>query len=49
MANLKGYLEKEFEIKDLDILKYFFGIEVVISKQGIFLSPRKHVLNLLKE
>lgn len=48
MVNPNGYLEKEFKIKDLSTLKYFLKIEVVISKQGIFLSERKYVLNLLK-
>ena len=35
---LKQCLAKEFEIKDLGQLKYFLGIEVVQSKQGIFIS-----------
>ena len=34
----KQCLVKEFEIKDLGKLKYFFGIEVAQSKQGIFIS-----------
>ena len=35
---LKQHLAKEFEIKDLGKLKYFLGIEVARSKQGIFIS-----------
>ena len=35
---LKQCLAKEFEIKDLGKLKYFFGIEVARFKQGIFIS-----------
>ena len=31
-------LIKEFEIKELGKLKYFLGIEVVHSQQGIFIS-----------
>ncbi|KAF5942914.1 hypothetical protein HYC85_020556 [Camellia sinensis] len=46
---LKKYLAKEFEIKDLGSLKYFLGIEVARSKDGIFISQRKYVLDLLKE
>ncbi|XP_057991650.1 uncharacterized mitochondrial protein AtMg00810-like [Hevea brasiliensis] len=35
--------------KDLGLLKYFLGIEVMRSKKGIFLSQRKYVLDLLTE
>lgn len=49
MMNLKTYLAKEFEIKDLGELKYFLGIEVARSRNGIFISQRKYVLDLLKE
>lgn len=46
---LKNYLSSEFDMKDLGGLKYFLGIEVVRSEQGIFLSQRKYVLDLLEE
>jgi hypothetical protein len=46
---LKTYLAKEFEIKDLRNLRYFFGIEVARSNEGIFVSQRKYVLDLLVE
>ncbi|XP_070672530.1 uncharacterized mitochondrial protein AtMg00810-like [Malus domestica] len=36
-------------MNDLGGLKYFLGIKVARSKQGIFLSQRKYVLNLLAE
>ena len=48
MQVLKEYLAKEFEIKDLGCLKYFLGIEVARSKQGIFISQRKYVIDLLQ-
>ena len=49
ITELKRYLSKEFEIKDLGQLKYFLGIEVARSKKGISLSQRKYVLDLLTE
>jgi hypothetical protein len=49
IAHLKENLSKEFEVKDLGHLKYFLGIEVARSPQGIVLSQRKYVLDLLDE
>uniref|UniRef100_A0A2N9I5Z3 Reverse transcriptase Ty1/copia-type domain-containing protein n=1 Tax=Fagus sylvatica TaxID=28930 RepID=A0A2N9I5Z3_FAGSY len=49
IGKLKTYLAKEFEIKDLGTLRYFLGIEVARSKEGIFVSQRKYVLDLLVE
>ncbi|CAL2271851.1 unnamed protein product [Prunus armeniaca] len=46
---LQDYLATEFEMKDLGGLKYFLGIEVARSQQGIFLSQRKYVLDLLTD
>ena len=42
-------LAKEFEIEELGKLKYFLGIEVAYSTQGIFISQQKYVTNLLAE
>ena len=46
---LQSHLSSEFEMKDLDHLKYFLGIEVSRSDKGIFLSQRNYVLDLLQE
>ncbi|RVW18959.1 Retrovirus-related Pol polyprotein from transposon RE1 [Vitis vinifera] len=46
---LQNYLSREFEMKDLGHLKYFLGIEVSRSSEGIFLSQRKYALDLLQE
>jgi len=35
---LRECLSKEFEIKDLGRLRYFLGIEVARSREGIFMS-----------
>ncbi|RDX78800.1 putative mitochondrial protein, partial [Mucuna pruriens] len=46
---LKEKLATQFEMKELGKLKYFLGIDVAYSKQGIFISQKKYVLDLLKE
>ncbi|KAM0055871.1 putative RNA-directed DNA polymerase [Helianthus debilis subsp. tardiflorus] len=44
MQKLKANLFTEFEMKDLGRLKYFLGIEVLRSKQGIFICQKKYDL-----
>jgi hypothetical protein len=49
IQELKTYLGNCFKLKDLGVLKYFLGIEVACSAQGIFLSQRKYALEILEE
>ena len=49
METLRSCLVKEFDIKELGILKYFLSIEVAHSKEGIFISQQKYILDLLTE
>ena len=49
IAALQESLATEFELKDLGHLKYFLGIEVARSSNGISLCQRKYVLDLLAE
>jgi len=46
---LRRKLAAEFDVIDLGKLKYFLGIKVARSTQGIFMSQQKYVLDLLKE
>ena len=43
------FFRGQFHTKDLGMLKYFLGVEVMRSKREIFLSQRKYVLDLLSE
>ncbi|PRQ60568.1 putative RNA-directed DNA polymerase [Rosa chinensis] len=49
VKKLEAHLSSVFEMKDLGGLKYFLGIEVARSKEGISLSQRKYVVDLLIE
>ena len=42
-------MEDEFEIKDLGNLKYFLGMEIARFREGIFVSQRKYIIDLLTE
>ncbi|XP_016206324.1 uncharacterized protein LOC107646670 [Arachis ipaensis] len=46
---IKKALDAEFSIKDLGRLKFFLGIEVACSSEGIALYQRKYTLDLLEE
>ena len=49
IAKLQEQLAMEFKMKNLGGLKYFLGIEIARFKQGIFLSQRKYILDILSE
>ena len=46
ILSLKSFLHSQFHTKDLGMLKYFLGVEVMRSKQGILLSQGRYVLDL---
>ncbi|CAN6704554.1 unnamed protein product [Malus baccata var. baccata] len=47
--SLKLAFQNKFAIKDLGRLKYFQGIELANSQEGLFLNQRKYILDLLKD
>jgi hypothetical protein len=49
VARLISKLQGDFPIKDLGNINYFLGIEVVHTSDGLFLSQRKYILDLLKK
>ncbi|GJX52152.1 putative RNA-directed DNA polymerase [Tanacetum coccineum] len=49
ISKIKVYLNQKFKIKDLGELKFFLGIEVVKTKNGLCLNQRKYCIELLYE
>nr|GFB56477.1 hypothetical protein [Tanacetum cinerariifolium] len=49
IKSLKEGLYAQFEMKDLGNLRYFLGIKVMRSPQGIFICQKKYILDLLVE
>lgn len=49
IAKLKAKLSSCFHMKDLGPLKYFLGIEMARSSEGMFLCQRKYTLDILSE
>ena len=47
IQHLKHFLGRQFEIKDLDPLNYFLGLEVSSSVDGYYLTQDKYTSNLI--
>ncbi|XP_019266000.1 PREDICTED: uncharacterized protein LOC109243508 [Nicotiana attenuata] len=46
---LKTYLHNQFKIKDLEKLHYFLVLEILYKDDGVLVSQRKFITDLLKE
>ncbi|MCO5578474.1 hypothetical protein L7F22_032316 [Adiantum nelumboides] len=49
IMHVKSLLKKEFDMKDLRELRYFLGIEIIHTKEGIWLSQRQYALDMLSK
>ena len=47
ISDLKASLQRTFEMKDLDSLSYFLGLEVISTDDGIYPSQAKYASDLL--
>lgn len=46
---VKSFFKSFFLLKDLDFAKYFLGLELACSSQGIYIAQRKYCLQILEE
>lgn len=49
IESLKMFLKDLFKLEDLGTLKYFLGLEIARSQQGIYLCQRHYTLQLLED
>ncbi|XP_050897679.1 uncharacterized mitochondrial protein AtMg00810-like [Lathyrus oleraceus] len=49
ILQLKQHLSNQFQTKDLGKLRYFLGIEVAQSIDGLMISQRKYAMDILEE
>ena len=47
IEDLKHYLDQVFKIKDLGLVHYFLGIEILQVEKGLLLTQRKFAKELL--
>ena len=49
IQHLKPFLGRQFEMKDLDPLNYFLGLEVSYSVDGYYLTQDKYTSDLISQ
>ena len=49
IEHVKALMKQEFDMKDLGELRYFLGIEIIRTKESIWLSQRQYALDMLSK
>lgn len=49
ICNIKKALDEKFTIKNMREARYFLGLEIKRTDDGIFVNQRKYILNILKD
>jgi len=47
LQEFKTIMKKKFEMTDMGLMRYFLGLEVNQSDQGIFICQHKYAANIL--
>ena len=47
IQELKNFLSQQFEMKDLGHLRYFLGLEITHSTDGLYITQVKYAFELL--
>lgn len=49
IVEIQEFLHVEFTIKDLGLADYFFGIEIDHSSDGLMVSQKRYIIDILQE
>jgi hypothetical protein len=49
ICTIEAELDSKFKLKDLGVLKYFLGIEISQTKEGIYMSQKKYALDIIHD
>jgi hypothetical protein len=49
ISDITQLLNDQFKLKDLGTLKYFLGLEIARTSQGISMCQRKYALEILED
>jgi len=49
LDEFKSAMKNEFEMTDLGLMRYFLGIEVKQTQDGMFMSQQKYATDILKK
>ena len=49
IIEVKEFLHQQFTKKDMGYAKFFLGLEIARSEQGIYLNQRKYIMDIIND